>query len=162
MLGNEKKRFYINRELLAVIVILALIAVIASPIIIGVIDDAKKGTIKDSAYGYKDAVSKFYVLKQFEDSSYDFNGTYTVSELNGLGVVVSGREPTDGWVKVDHGIVTEYSLIFEQYEVSYDSESNEAIAKKVENKENDDNPDNNISGGLTDESTVNVTIPQFT
>ena len=37
-------------ELLAVIVILALIALIATPIILNVINDAKKQAAKDSAY----------------------------------------------------------------------------------------------------------------
>jgi type IV pilus assembly protein PilA len=38
-------------ELLAVIVILAIIALISTPIIIGLIDDARKESFKNSAYG---------------------------------------------------------------------------------------------------------------
>ena len=44
-------------ELLAIIVILAIIAVITVPIILNVIDNAEKGAIKDSAYGYKDGAT---------------------------------------------------------------------------------------------------------
>ena len=43
-------------ELLAVIVILAIIALIATPIILGIIEDARKGSIEASANGYIDAV----------------------------------------------------------------------------------------------------------
>ena len=38
-------------ELLAVIVILAIIALIATPLILNVIDDSKKGAFKSTAYG---------------------------------------------------------------------------------------------------------------
>ena len=57
---KEKKGFTLV-ELLAVIVILALIALIATPIILNVINDAKKQAAKDSAYGYMDAVEKYIV-----------------------------------------------------------------------------------------------------
>ena len=56
-------------ELLAVIVILALIALIATPIILNVINDAKKQAAKDSAYGYMDAVEKYIVSSELEDKS---------------------------------------------------------------------------------------------
>lgn len=38
-------------ELLAVIVILAIIALIATPVVLGIIDDARKSAAADSAYG---------------------------------------------------------------------------------------------------------------
>ena len=43
-------------ELLAVIVILAVIALIATPMIMGVIDEARKGAARSSAYAYIHAV----------------------------------------------------------------------------------------------------------
>ena len=45
-------------ELLAVIVILAIIALIATPIIMGIINDSKKESIKNSAKLYIDGMSK--------------------------------------------------------------------------------------------------------
>ncbi|MDD3392807.1 MAG: prepilin-type N-terminal cleavage/methylation domain-containing protein, partial [Bacilli bacterium] len=39
-------------ELLAVIVILAIIALIATPLIMNIINEAKEGAAKDSAYAY--------------------------------------------------------------------------------------------------------------
>lgn len=38
-------------ELLAVIVILAIIALIATPLVLNVIEESKKGAFKNSAYG---------------------------------------------------------------------------------------------------------------
>jgi type IV pilus assembly protein PilA len=48
-------------ELLAVIVILAVIALIATPIILGIIDDTKKSAFKDSAYGISQAAKNAFV-----------------------------------------------------------------------------------------------------
>ncbi|MCI8445703.1 MAG: prepilin-type N-terminal cleavage/methylation domain-containing protein [Bacilli bacterium] len=52
---TNKKGFTLI-ELLAVIVILAVIALIATPIIMNVINDAKEGAEKDSAYGIAKAL----------------------------------------------------------------------------------------------------------
>ena len=53
-----KKKGFTLIELLAVIVILAVIALIAVPIILNVIEKAKKGAAESSALGYIDAVEK--------------------------------------------------------------------------------------------------------
>jgi prepilin-type N-terminal cleavage/methylation domain-containing protein len=57
-------------ELLAVIVILALIALIATPIILNIIKDAKRSAAKDSAYGYIDVVEKYIVLAKTQTGDY--------------------------------------------------------------------------------------------
>ena len=53
---KRKKSGFTLIELLAVIVILAIIALIATPIIMGVIEDARKGANKDAALGFGKAV----------------------------------------------------------------------------------------------------------
>ena len=55
-------------ELLAVIVILAIIALISTPIILGVIETAKKGAAEQSALGYIDAVEKQIVYNQVKEN----------------------------------------------------------------------------------------------
>ncbi len=55
----EKKGFTLV-ELLAVIVILAVIALISTPMIINVIEGSKKGALKDSAYGLLEATDIYY------------------------------------------------------------------------------------------------------
>ena len=52
-------------ELLAVIVILAIIALIATPLILNIVNDAKKSAVKDSAYGYIDAIEYANSLGEF-------------------------------------------------------------------------------------------------
>ncbi|MDD3453719.1 MAG: type II secretion system protein [Bacilli bacterium] len=47
-------------ELLAVIVILAVIALISVPIILGIIEKSKKGSTEDSAYGIVEAANLYY------------------------------------------------------------------------------------------------------
>ena len=74
----KKQKGFTLIELLAIIVILAIIAVITVPIILNVIDNAKRGTAKDSAYGYKDAINKYYVSGMLEDESIKLNGDYNV------------------------------------------------------------------------------------
>lgn len=51
-----KKKGFTLIELLAVIVILAVIALITTPLIMGIIEDAKKNAFRDSAYGIIKAV----------------------------------------------------------------------------------------------------------
>ncbi len=65
-------------ELLAVIVILAIIALIATPIIMGVIEDARIQADKDSALGYVDAVEQAIALELTKDPSLAPDGTQTV------------------------------------------------------------------------------------
>lgn len=63
---NNKKGFTLV-ELLAVIVILAIIALIATPIILNVIDSARKNAAINSAYGYMEAIEKSVVLSGFSN-----------------------------------------------------------------------------------------------
>ena len=67
---KEKNKGFTLVELLAVIVILALIALIATPIILNIIKDAKRSAAKDSAYGYIDAVEKYIVLAKTQTGDY--------------------------------------------------------------------------------------------
>lgn len=77
---NNKKGFTLV-ELLAVIVILAIIALIATPIILNVIDNAKEGSAKNSAYGYIDAVEKANAQQILKASNISvLSGTYTIGE----------------------------------------------------------------------------------
>ena len=67
---KEKNKGFTLVELLAVIVILALIALIATPIILNIIKDAKRSAAKNSAYGYIDAVEKYVVLAKTQTGNY--------------------------------------------------------------------------------------------
>ena len=64
---NNNKGFTLI-ELLAIIVILAIIAVITVPIILGIIDNAKKGAARNSVIGYGKAVELAYTQYQYEEN----------------------------------------------------------------------------------------------
>ena len=113
---KEKNKGFTLVELLAVIVILALIALIATPIILNVINDAKKQAAKDSAYGYMDAVEKYIVSSELEGKSIK-DGTYSVEELNKK-ISVKGSTPDNGNIEIKNSSVKSYDIGIDGYEVS--------------------------------------------
>lgn len=107
-------------ELLAVIVILALIALIATPLILGVIDSAKKGAAESSTYGYVEAIEQSDLLNQLgsnstirEDGIYDLN-TIAVSNYK-------GKSPSAVCVEIESGSVQSGQFLFDSYVVEYQS-----------------------------------------
>ena len=115
----RRKNGFTLIELLAIIVILAIIAVITIPIILNIIDNSKRGAVKDSAYGYKDSINKFYVAKLVDDPNYSIpDGTYTLVDLDTLGVSVSGDKPdSNSWVYIKKNSVFSACLQFDEYKV---------------------------------------------
>jgi len=80
-------------ELLAIIVILAIIAVITVPIILNVIDNAKKGAAKDSAYGLISAAEYYYANNVLNgENGYLFDGSTNILPY----INVSGEQPDKG------------------------------------------------------------------
>ena len=122
-------------ELLAVIVILAVIALIATPLIMGTITKAKKNSAVDSAYGYMKAVEQAIGEAQVDDPTGAFdiaNQTVTVKG-NGNQVTVvkggsnvdidvnyKGSQPTDGGTLTydENGRVTSGKLEIGGYTVT--------------------------------------------
>ena len=102
-------------ELLAVIVILAIIALIATPMILGVIEKARKGASEQSALGYIDAVEKQVAINQVKDENLINDGTYNVPMT---GITVKGEAPTKGWLKIEKGMVTNYSFVIGKYVIT--------------------------------------------
>ena len=112
---KEKNKGFTLVELLAVIVILALIALIATPIILNVINDAKKQAAKDSAYGYMDAVEKYIVSSELEDESIP-DGIYRVEDLNKK-ISVKGSTPDNGNIEIKNSSVKSYDIGIDGYVV---------------------------------------------
>ena len=122
-------------ELLAVIVILAIIALIATPIILNVIDTAKKGAKESSTLGYIDAVEKQVMLAQVDTAATNIaQGTYTVAQLEALGVKIKGEAPkNDSVITIgEKGQVTNAWVTYEEseYKVYYDGKK--AVADKTD------------------------------
>lgn len=119
-------------ELLAVIVILAIIALIATPMILGVIETAKKGGAESSAFGYIDAIEKQIALDILTGDTNIIEGTNDVADINSK-VSMKGDKPdgtVDGWVYVEKGQVTDYSFKIGDYFVNYDATNKKASADK--------------------------------
>ena len=128
---KRKNKGFTLVELLAVIVILALIALIATPIILNVINDAKKQAAKDSAYGYMDAVEKYIVSSELEDESIK-DGTYRVEDLNKK-ISVKGSTPDNGNIEIKNKEVKSYDIGIDGYVVSNGEVKKVSTTKRYEN-----------------------------
>ena len=69
-------------ELLAVIVILAIIALIATPIVLDIIEDSKNSSIRESANMYKSAAENAIAISAINDGLED--GTYIIDDKGNL------------------------------------------------------------------------------
>ncbi len=111
-----KKKGFTLIELLAVIVILVIIALIATPMIMGVIEDARKGAATSSAYGYVEAIENSIVESMIDTPLQD--GSYKVKEL--LNVEYKGKGPSQGYITIENGQVTNAKLCINNYSIDYD------------------------------------------
>lgn len=128
-------------ELLAVIVILAIIALIATPVILGVVETARKGAAQSSILGYIDAVEKQVMINEMDDQKTEIaDGEYTIAELTTAGVTVKGDVPSsvttagttkEHAVKLVGGEVQTATFVSkdERYDVEYNKETGKATAK---------------------------------
>jgi len=121
-------------ELLAVIVILAIIALIATPIILGVIETARQGSAENSALGYIDAVEKQIAIDMLgqSDKKVTIGEDNTISIPDGATMAVKGEAPTSGSLTVDAttGVVSDGCMIIElngtSFKVTYDADGEKA------------------------------------
>lgn len=82
-------------ELLAIIVILAIIAVITVPIILNIIDNAKRGAAVSSAYGYTDSITKYYLNKlSVNGKSYSYDLLLTSAPYQEIGFNFTETNPS--------------------------------------------------------------------
>ena len=87
---KQNKKGFTLIELLAVIVILAIIALIATPIILSMINNARKSAARSSALGYVESIENyvgFYEAKQ--GGIEDING-YTIAPPTGTCTKTNG------------------------------------------------------------------------
>ena len=121
-------------ELLAVIVILAVIALIATPMILNVVETAREGAAKSSVLGYVDAVEKQIMINQVdnEEGNEIADGTYTI-EANGaikstatgataIPVDVKGEAPKlpeNGTMTITNGEITATTFEMGKYTIDY-------------------------------------------
>ena len=109
-------------ELLAVIVILAIIALIATPIILNIIEDSKKSAITNSVQLYVDGLTKHIAKMNLENEFNPTSCTITNGNITcdgqSLDYTVDGQAPTSGTITLDNGAVTGYTLGISGYTVT--------------------------------------------
>jgi prepilin-type N-terminal cleavage/methylation domain-containing protein len=103
----KKTKGFTLIELLAVIVILAIIALIATPIILKVVDDANKGAFRNSAYGIANAAEFEFAketLKNTKASEVAFIYVNGVESSNPAGrkLDYKGNVPQNGVILVNY------------------------------------------------------------
>ena len=132
----KKKNAFTLIELLAVIVVLAIIALIATPIVMNTIKNAKKGAAERSADSYikqvetavaEERLNKNEVLEGEYQITSDGNlcrdKSASCSDDNKIKIEMSGTKPTSGKIKITNGGVDQSSssMTVGDYTVSYNS-----------------------------------------
>ena len=140
----KNKKGFTLIELLAVIVVLAIIALIATPIVMNTIKNAKKGAAERTADNYIKQVETTIAEKKLENKSVP-NGTYDIDgngNLTGAGlpdgkleIDMSGNKPSGGTLTISNGGVSQKgtTMIVGDYKVKYNQEKNkyEALEKGI-------------------------------
>ena len=130
-LWGSKKGFTLI-ELLAIIVILAIVAVVTMPIIFGIVDNSKRGAVKSSAYGYKDAINKYYMSRASTDLGFVLVDNIYVIDQNGAlfyqdgsdssnnilyNIQMDGKKPSSGFVQIESNAVKNACIVYDNYSV---------------------------------------------
>lgn len=138
-----KEKGFTLVELLATIVVLAIIALIATPIVLGVIQEARSGAAKISAFNYIEAVEKYMVLTELDNTKVKLvkGQTYQVSNityeevtlldyfiesvkakenniiLNDI-ISIKGEKPTSGTITIgEKNTVESAKLVIKNYKI---------------------------------------------
>ncbi len=135
-----KKKGFTLIELLAVIVVLAIIALIATPIVMNTIKKSQKGAAERSADNYIDAVETAVATARLDNNDVP-DGTYTIDENgnllvpslpNGkLTIEMNGNKPKGGTITIKNGqVTTDSKMTVGSYEVSYNPTTNKYEASE--------------------------------
>ena len=129
-----KRRGFTLIELLAVIVILAIIALIATPIVLGIIEDAKKGAIERSAENYLKKIETVVATETLKGNNLE--GKYKItpdgnlckdrssscSDENKIVIEINGNKPKSGTISISReGVSILKKLNIGNYIVNYDA-----------------------------------------
>ena len=139
----KNKKGFTLIELLAVIVVLAIIALIATPIVMNTIKNAQKGAAERTADNYIKQVETTIAEKKLENNPLA-DGPYTIDDngnltRNGLTesvtIDMNGTKPSRGTVKISNGGVSkeETTMTVGDYNVKYNQENNKYEASEKGN-----------------------------
>ncbi len=131
----KRKQGFTLIELLAVIVILALIMVIATPMVLKVIEDAKKGAFKNSAYGIIKAAEYSYSLQimnndNIEEMEYQYIDGVETSVMGNNNLDYKGNPPQNGTIVINKKGEIALALHDGKYCIEKDYHSDEVVIIK--------------------------------
>ncbi len=118
-------------ELLAVIVILAVIALIATPTVLSMIEEAREGAAKSSMQAYVKGMETAVMTSLMKNDEVDYDDTYTIVGDKATGAENKqtlelemkndqpSKEAKTNTMTVSGGNVTEANLTFGTYAVTY-------------------------------------------
>jgi len=138
-----KKKGFTLIELLAVIVVLAIIALIATPIVMNVIKNASAGAVERSADNYVKAVDTLIATSKLDGTPL-VDGEYTIGtdgkitkDGKSYEVELSGTKPVGGTIKIENGQVVKDSTTigYGDYTVTYKDGVATAEEKSSDNSE---------------------------
>ena len=110
-----KKKGFTLIELLAVIVVLAVIALIATPIVLNLVKTAKIGSAEQSVTGYVKAIENTIIKDMLDDKNIS-DGNY---KYNSIEADISGKRPTSGKYTVKNGKVESGNFCVDGYYIEY-------------------------------------------
>ena len=141
-----KKKGFTLIELLAVIVVLAIIALIATPIVMNTIKKSKKGAAERSADSFVKQVETTVETERLsgnimEDGEYEITSdgnlckdkSASCSDDQKIKIEMSGTKPTSGKVKITNGVAQiSTKLTVGDYDITYNTESKKYEASEIE------------------------------
>lgn len=127
----KKKNAFTLMELLAVIALLSIILLIATPTIIGIVEDAKKDTFSKSVLSVINVTKMDIVSKVYEDAYiYTLDG----GVITNLDIPVSNVEKMNGYILHEDDGGIEYAVHNETYCVKKTSNMKEEIVEEYTGK----------------------------
>ena len=128
-----KRKGFTLIELLAVIVVLAIIALIATPIVMNTIKSAKKGAAERSADSYISAVETTVATAKLDGKDIP-DGTYQIDgegNLTGTGlpdgrltIDMKGNKPKSGTITIKNGqVANDSEMTIGDYDVKYNEDN---------------------------------------
>lgn len=113
-------------ELFVGVFVFIILAVIVTPGVSKFVGKLKLNSALDSAYSYKDSVSKYYVSQLMLDTSFKLDGKYIVSDgtlvddNNTYDILFTGNGPSGGYMNYEDNelidgciVVNGYSIVIE-------------------------------------------------
>ena len=133
-----KQKGFTLIELLAVIVILAIIALIATPIVLNIISDSRESATLQSAQFYMDAVENAVAKKMMDEPTFrpttcdiQSDGNLKCGEFL-VEVEIKGEKPTSGTITLETGQITGVTLVLSEKTITKNTEGKLVYGEPLE------------------------------